>query len=155
MKLLRTTPDELLALSNEINDSMAILGEVQRVHDFFVTDQTVDRRTLLASTQDLLRRASLLWENLRDPLNMVVPTSPSVSARWYKSCWLRHRDRAKLIQDGLRDVRTAIHEILCTVHVSLQFVFMKRFSYPLEIFCTGMSKGVYISNGSSEGDSKQ
>ena len=105
---LKQAPDELLALSNEITDSTLVLREVERAYN--VHKGNVD---LCEALGHLLIRVRPRWESLKSLIEEICVKDQHGGVRLHRLKWLKQKSRAKFLQDEIKYIRGALHEVLC------------------------------------------
>ena len=107
----RHAPDELFALSNEVNDLSVVLMEVESVCQSMQNANINPKSRIVDALATHLDRARSMLAELETLINLLSPTG-SVKVR--RLVWLKKRTQTRKLQEGLKDVKRNIHTLLDT-----------------------------------------
>ena len=112
LQAFRHAPEELLSLSNEVNDLKVVLSEVERTCQSFQHSNILPYTQTIAALDTQLDRASRKLIELESLIASLYIMSSSGRAKVDKVAWLSKRTTAKNMQEDWKGIRESIHALL-------------------------------------------
>ena len=105
----RHADDELIALSNEVNDIRVVLTEVENTSQ---VTTILPRTQLIDALETQLDRAKTKFTELEILIQSLSQLQPSGVIETKKLAWLSKKTTAQRLQQDLKDIRQKIHGLL-------------------------------------------
>lgn len=117
IETIRKAPEELIALSNEVNTLNGIVDEARELCESFAADSSSTTR-FITTFETQLKAAEIVLGTLA---KMVLEYKSLEQTNKQLMLWLRKKSRATKCHVELRDIRTNIQELI-TIASTLVFI---------------------------------